>query len=315
MSRNWPKAPARAVFRWYLNKFPLRDGKAYLYQLWHGKLAPEERYLIATLDRGFKMRLDLKDEEQLKIYFYGHYHERYEARLIELLLDPEEAFWDVGANIGYFSLVAATALKGRGQVAAFEPGGAAFHRLSENVSLNRFSNIRIYNLAVSDREGEAVLYVSGDIADSSANLYGPGGAQARPEVCRTVTLDKFREDEGLPFPAFIKVDVEGAELAVLKGAQDLIAQHPPLLLLEMEEKNLRAAGASREAIQKLLKRWGYQAAFLRKGRWQATAEVEGVTGRNIFWFNPDLAGHREKAARLPIYRQGGSGAGESRLSL
>jgi hypothetical protein len=66
----------------------------------------------------------------------------------------------------------------------------------------------------------------------------------------------------------------------------------------MEEKNLLAAGASKAAIQQLLSRYGYRAAHLRKGRWHATTDVETVKGRNIFWFNPDIPKHREKAGRV-----------------
>lgn len=296
-----PKSLARTIFRWYLNKFPLRDGKAYFYHRWHTALAPAERFATVALDRGFRMKLDLKDEEQLKIYFYGHYHERYEARLIELLLDAGEVFWDIGANIGYFSLVAAAALKNSGQVVAFEPGKKAYERLRENVSLNPFNNILTYQVAVTDTEGEAVLYLTDDFADSSANLYHAGTAQTRQEVCPTVSLDKFQPDQGLPSPNFLKIDVEGAELAVLRGAARIIAHGLPLFLMEMEEKNLAAAGTSRAEIQKLLAASGYRAAFLHKGRWQASKDLSDVKGRNLFWFNPAVSAHRQKAARLPIY--------------
>lgn len=294
------KSGLRGLFRWYLSKFPLRDGKAYLYARLHAGLKPPERYAVVRLDQGFRMNLDLQDPEQLKVYFYGHYHERYEADLVRRLLNDDDVFWDVGANVGYFTLVAATALANRGQIAAFEPGKNAYQRLTENVSLNPYRNIQTFDVAVSDREGEAVLHVAGDIADSSASLYPAGQTQVRHEVCRTVSLDHFRRVQGGHPPDLIKLDVEGAELAVLQGARGLISATPPLLLVEMEEKNLRAAGASKAAIQAFLKDYGYRAAHLRKGRWYATADLEGVKGRNIFWFNPDLEAHRRKAARLPV---------------
>jgi FkbM family methyltransferase len=258
------KSGLRGLFRWYLSKFPLRDGKAFLYERLHGALKPLDRYAVVRLDPGFRMNLDLHDPEQMKVYFYGHYHERYEAALVRRLLNDD------------------------------------YERLTENVALNPYRNIRTLPVAVSDREGEAVLHVAGDIADSSASLYPAGQTQARPEVCRTVSLDHFRREEGLRPPDLIKLDVEGAELAVLQGARDLISTTPPLLLVEMEEKNLRAAGASREAIRQFLSPYGYRAAHLRKGRWYATADLAGVKGRNIFWFNAGLEAHRRRAARLPV---------------
>jgi len=300
MPENWPKPLARALFRWYLSKFPLRDGKAWFYERLHGGLAPSERFAAARLDKGFRMNLDLQDPEQLKVYFYGHYHERYEAQLVARLLEEDDVFWDIGANVGYFTLVAATALAGSGQIVAFEPGNNAYARLTENIALNPYENIKTYPVAVSDREGEAVLHVSGDIADSSASLFPAGAAAAGEELCRTVALDQFRAAEGLREPTLIKLDAEGAELAVLQGAQRLIAQSSPLFLMEMEEKNLKAAGASKAAIQEFLTGYGYRAAHLKKGRWQATSDVTTVKGRNIFWFNSEEEGHRRKAARVPI---------------
>jgi hypothetical protein len=70
--------------------------------------------------------------------------------------------------------------------------------------------------------------------------------------------------------------------------------------MEMEEKNLRAAGASKGAVTQFLTGYGYRAAHLSKGRWFATADPAAVKGRNIFWFNPAVAAHRQKAARLPV---------------
>jgi FkbM family methyltransferase len=294
------KTCLRGVCRWYLSKFPLRDGKAWLYERLHAVLKPGDRYAVVRLDKGFRMKLDLADPEQLKVYFYGHYHERYEADLVQMLLSGDDIFWDVGANVGYFTLVAATALANRGQIIAFEPGKNAYERLSENLVLNAYENIRTFPVAVTDREGEAVLHLGEDIADSSANLYQAAQAQAGQEVCRTVSLDHFLAAEGLRPPDLIKLDAEGAELAVLHGAQRLLTASPPLWLMEMEEKNLAAAGASKAAVAQFLTGCGYRAAHLSKGRWHATADPAGVKGRNIFWYNPGVAAHREKVARLPV---------------
>ncbi len=244
------------------------------------------------------MELDLLDPEQRKVYFFGHYHERYEAALVAGVLEPGEVFWDVGANIGYFSLVAAAAVGERGEVAAFEPGAAALARLRENVSLNSFPQVRIYHLAMADVDGEAVLYRTGGIADSSASLYPAAAGGAAGETCTTVTLDGLLKKEDLRPPDFVKLDVEGAELAALRGGAQILADFQPLLLVEMEEKNLQAAGASKAAIQTFLQGYGYRVAHLRKGRWRPLDDVNDTRGRNIFWFNPEIPKHREKAGRV-----------------
>jgi len=300
MPDTWLTAVGRNLFRWYLSKFPLRDGKAFFYERLHAVLKPGDRYAVVRLDKGFRMNLDLADPEQLKVYFFGHYHERYEADLVQRLLQGDDVFWDVGANVGYFTLVAATALNHRGQIVAFEPGKNAYARLISNVALNPYRNIQAFPVAVTDREGEAVLHLLGDIADSSASLYPAAQAQAGQEVCRTVSLDHVLDSEGLRPPDLIKLDAEGAELAVLQGATRLIQESPPLFLMEMEEKTLAAAGASKAAVAQFLTGCGYRAAHLSKGRWYTTADLAGVKGRNIFWFNPHIPAHRQKAARLPV---------------
>jgi FkbM family methyltransferase len=298
MPDSWLTAVGRNLFRTYLSKFPLRDGKACLYARLHPLLKPEERFAVVRLDLGFRMNLDLNDPEQLKVYFYGHYHERYEAWLVQQLLAAGGVFYDIGANVGYFTLVAATSLAHRGQILAFEPGRNAYTRLTDNLALNPYRNIKTFPLAVADREGEATLHLAGDIADSSASLYPSGPASAGAETCRTVSLDHFLASEAVPPPDLIKLDVEGAELAVLQGARQLLTAQPPMFLMEMEEKNLRAAGASRAAILAFLTPFGYRPAHLYKGRWYATSDFQGVKGRNIFWFNPDLAAHGKKAEKV-----------------
>jgi hypothetical protein len=100
-------------------------------------------------------------------------------------------------------------------------------------------------------------------------------------------------------PQLIKIDAEGAELAVLQGARQTLAQTRPLLLLELESANLKAAGQDKEAVAEFLRPLGYAPAYLHKGRWHRTPEVRQARGRNIFWFQPDLPGHREKVRRLP----------------
>jgi FkbM family methyltransferase len=183
---------------------------------------------------------------------------------------------------------------------AFEPGQNAYARLTENIALNDYRNIKTFAVAVTDREGEAVLHVAGDIADSSASLYPAAQPQTGHEVCRTVALDHFLRSEGLRPPDLIKLDAEGAELAVLQGARGLLADSPPLWLMEMEEKNLLAAGASKAAVAHFLTAYGYRAAHLSKGRWYVAADLESVKGRNIFWFNPGVPAHRQQAALLPV---------------
>jgi FkbM family methyltransferase len=290
----------RRAFLWYLRRFPWRDGKAFFYDRLHRRLAPGGGWVVTRLDRGYTLRLDLADPVQRRLYFFGDYDERREADLISRVLDPGEVFWDVGANLGYFTLLAAACLKNTGRVAAFEPGCSTFEVLEKNISLNPFANILLVPLAVSDREGEALLYTTAGSADGRANLFRGGADQTESERVRTVTLDGWRRGEGLPGPDFIKLDVEGAELAALTGARQTLSQGDPLLLVEMKEAIFQALGTDRTAIQEFLEPWGYRPAGLIRGRWRLCADVREAAGRNVLWLKPDFPRHRQKARRASV---------------
>jgi FkbM family methyltransferase len=291
---------SREILRYYLRKFPLRDGKSFVYDRLSGPLTPEERFAAVDLDAGFRMRLDLQDPVQRRMYFYGDYDERYEARMIRKLLERGEVFWDVGANIGYFTLLAAATLQHTGQVQAFEPGREAYTRLQENIALNPYRNISTHNLAVTDREGAATLYLPTETADGRASLYAVDGQSDRTQTCRTVSLDALAGSQGLARPDFIKIDVEGAELLALRGAARILEESRPLLLVELKGGTLAAAGTGKHEIQELLSGYGYLAAFAHRRRWYLTRDVREAKGRNLLWFTPAAASHREKTARLGI---------------
>jgi FkbM family methyltransferase len=298
--QNWLTSLAWEAFCWYLKRFPWRDGKAFFYRHLHDKLAPPSGRAATRLIRGFTLELDLADPVQRRLYFFGDYDERREADLVSRVLDKGEIFWDVGANLGYFTLLAATALHHTGQVAAFEPGDSAFAALTRNISLNPFTNILVYQVAASDREGEAVLYSVKGQPDGRANLFRPGAEQTESTTVRTVTLDGWRQEQGLALPAFIKLDVEGAELQALTGGHKTLAAGEPLLLVEMKEAIFTALGTAKLAIEDFLRTLGYRPAGLFRGRWRLCRNVGEVTSRNVFWLKPDLPRHREKAKRLSI---------------
>ncbi len=219
MSFTWLTSLARKIFCTYLRRFPVRDGKEFLYQRLQKRLAPRAGRVPARLIRGFTLALDLDDPVQRRMFFFGDYDERREADLISRVLTPGEVFWDVGANLGYFTLLAASTLKHTGQVVALEPSPGAYACLMENISRNPFTNIQTFRLAATDREGEAVLYSVPGQPDGRANLFRPGPGQTGSTPVDTVTLDAWRQRQHLPGPDFIKLDVEGAELAALTGAR------------------------------------------------------------------------------------------------
>jgi FkbM family methyltransferase len=191
---------------------------------------------------------DLWDEVPFGIWWGGETYENKPTPYFKSLLKPLSVVFDIGANVGYYSLTAAPLVGPRGSVYAFEPASRQFKRLKENASRNGFSQIHPYKLALSDKPGEAILHLEDESNTGSASLRPAGDSGLRDETVTCTTLDDFVESLGLDRIDAIKMDVEGYELAVLKGGQKALERFHPVLLVEVRDSQLRLAGSSRQEL-------------------------------------------------------------------
>lgn len=188
----------------------------------------------------------------------------YEPELVHLLrhhLDSQRDFIDVGANIGFYSVLAAKLLPGR-RVLAVEPNPEARRRLSENLVRNGVeAAVTVFAGLASDSPGEAELnliegmeeYSSmGQIVHASV-----AGETSRRMVVQAETLDRLVDRFELT-PGLIKIDVEGAEKLVLDGAMETLKRFRPVILAELSPALLGPMGASAGAIVAGLERLGYR---------------------------------------------------------
>lgn len=169
-------------------------------------------------------------------------------------LRPGMVFYDLGANTGLFSLLAARLVGSEGHVFSFEPDAEIAARLRRNVERNGFSNITVIEAGVWSSSG-TVNFVP---ANSSSPDRGTGRFETAHDSIglpmRCVALDDFVAEE--PSPDAIKCDVEGAEVEVLKGAEKLLHSRRPWILCEMHSETndrasryfLRRCGYSLEAV-------------------------------------------------------------------
>lgn len=163
--------------------------------------------------------------------------EHAELEFIVRLLRPGMTFIDVGANVGLFTLTAGQKLRGQpAPIFAFEPSSATFAVLEKNLLLNRLTGVRAIRAALSDKTGEAELFINAAFKDGLNSLHDPSHSDAEVvgrEFVRTITLDDFIARESIAQVDVMKVDVEGAELLVFRGAQQLLARpDAPLILYE-----------------------------------------------------------------------------------
>jgi FkbM family methyltransferase len=147
-------------------------------------------------------------------------------------LKEGDVFIDIGANVGFYTLLASTLVGDTGQVHAFEPTPSTFKILAENQQGKK--NIHLNQLAIGPQEGEAILADFGllECGLNSMCILELEGIPSEKITVKTMTLDAYCKEKDIA-PTMIKVDVEGFEFDVLKGAVETLANAQPTLLLEV----------------------------------------------------------------------------------
>jgi FkbM family methyltransferase len=186
-------------------------------------------------------------------------------------------YLDVGANDGLYTLFASRLVGPTGRVLAFEPSGREFSRLEANLRLNGIQNVRALKAAAGDRSGVATLKVAGfgHEGHNTLGAFAYDTEQQSLEEVPVVTLDDSVHAERVAHVGMIKIDAEGAELAVLKGAQRILRTHRPLIQLEFLEAALAHQGSTSEDVRQWLRSFGYRFyVFGRTGRPEAVTCVK-----------------------------------------
>lgn len=218
-------------------------------QRWLRRLVPQP--VLISLAH-FRMYVELDDWAVGARIAVKRSYEPYITRLMRPLLQPGMVMVDVGANIGYYSLLAAERVGPSGKVLAFEPGARSVMLLEQSARANKFSCIQTHQMAVADQNGE--LFFTMD--DSNGGIHR-GEVDASAERVRAVALDDYLSAE--PRVDLVKVDVEGAEGLAVRGMAQLLRRHRPVLFCEFTPAALPVrSGITAEAYLDLLREIGYQ---------------------------------------------------------
>ena len=171
------------------------------------------------------------------------------ARLARQHIKPADVIYDIGAHVGYTSLVFAQALKGTGAVYAFEILNYTTARfLTRTVQANDFKNIYIKNVGLGAVEQTLKLPIG---PTAMTSIYGKA-QRGTLEECRVVPIDQYAREQNIPPPALVKIDIEGAEIDCLRGGTRVFNQSKPVMLIEFHSLELLREGYD------LLRRWGYR---------------------------------------------------------
>jgi len=180
--------------------------------------------------------------------------ERVQAKMINEALRPSMTVLDLGANIGYYTLLIARRLQGSGRVYAFEPEAFNFRLLRANVLANGYENVILLRHAVSDIDGGIKLFRGGNSGEHSL-CYDNISRHAGSECVSVTTLDSFAKNIGRV--DMVKMDIQGAEGRAIRGGEKLLTKHHPIMFFELAPHLLRNAGDDPRDIIELLESWGY----------------------------------------------------------
>ncbi len=152
------------------------------------------------------------------------------------LVKPGSVFFDIGAHVGFFTLLASQLVTPSGKVFAFEPMPRNVRLLERHLRLNKLQNVTVVEAAVAEKIGTTLFAAGPSYAKGSMAHATPDGAIS----VNTLALDDLVGKGEVPLPDFIKMDIEGAELLALKGARELLTKGHPTIFLSTHSAQLRA---------------------------------------------------------------------------
>lgn len=267
------------LVRGYLRWCPITDGKRLLLNLTRDWITPENPIVTFETKYQFRLKVNLANPEHQYLYFYGTHDERYIVTKLRKIIKPGDTCWDIGANIGFYTCLLAAQVGNNGTIVAFEPASRTYGYLKENVSLNQFTNVTVINKGLGDKQEQRPLYYSeAGLAEGTASLKYANGRAASERVTLDTIDNLFRE---LSAPNFVKIDVEGYQLEVLKGGEYYLKTHAPLLIAELKD----VGETNRETfteIEDYVTDLGYQLYEIRKHSIRRCNRLSDTTQRNFF---------------------------------
>ncbi len=182
--------------------------------------------------------------------------ESFETEVFKKYLKKSGLVVDVGANIGYYTLLASRALESNGHVVAFEPASKNFNLLKKNVEENSLSNVKIEKKAVGSKTGKASIYLNPE--NCGGNRIYKSGERWKKESIETVTLDNYFSNTKESID-LLKIDIEGYELKAMQGAKELLDQRRiKVIMSELWPKGLQLAGDGWQEYIKYLRLHGFK---------------------------------------------------------
>lgn len=285
--------------RLYTYNTPISKGKYRLYQLALRLVAEKPTAIPARARDGRRFVADLTTGMEESVFFLGVY-ERFISDIAERLIREGDVCLDVGANFGWYSTMMAARAGSRGEVHSFEPVPRTYSLLEKNCSLlTDAAPVVTNNLALGDRDDVLTINLFDDLPSGHASLASSAGESSSSFECKMTTLDNYLEERGVGSVSFVKVDIEGAEMMFLKGAERLFTQpDKPIFLMEMALAQTRRFGYQPQELLKFIAERGPYTFYRVEETKERLRPIDHFDdddiGANVFCI-PDSAGEWAKA--------------------
>lgn len=221
----------------------------------------DREVLLSDFDDKLKIYVNLSDHIGGQIFWHGHYSSG-QLLLASKLLKSTDVVFDIGANMGEFSVFAAHRVKD-GFLHSFEPVQKLYNQTKRNIEANKFINANVYKMGFSNKNAELPIYHSIDRGSDGAvnsglnSIYKEEGMLLAENIV-VVKMDDWCLEHKINKIDLIKIDIEGAELFALQGAEETLRRLQPKMIVEVNQKTcLRAGYTARQLVDFILK-LGYQ---------------------------------------------------------
>lgn len=236
-------------------------------------------YLDIQLLQNLKLRC-YPDSQSASAAIYCGLYDYHEMNFLLRYLREKDLFLDIGANIGIYTLLAASKIKS-GCIYSFEALPTNYRRLEENINLNNLTQVKPYSIAIADSVG-SVTISNNTKSDSTAFITTNTTYTTESLQISSSTLDTELQNENLSHLTLAKMDIEGAEILALKGATSLLQQQRPHVWI-LELLNGVNHGYCKQDIVKLLQDYGYSLYHYNADTNQLQSiTLESVRSDNVF---------------------------------
>lgn len=213
--------------------------------------------------KGARFNLNLSKDVDSRLFYYG-FEEDITDQFVKTLKKGDIVF-DIGANIGIYSVLAGKIVGERGLVYSFEPANNAYEILNSNIDLNLLRNIKAYKLGVSESSGQVTF---NKCEDDAYNSIGNKPMKEIKEVVtiQTTSIDEFVKNNNIKRIDVIKVDTEGAEYLIFKGGMQTLKAFKPKLFFEYNPYAINGFDNDRKELIDLVLSLGYSIYEIRFGK-------------------------------------------------